>query len=77
MIPNMLGAYGEWAAGTMQDPPRFDVRALPLIAGIIAALLGLARVRPFDRLPLGAVALCLAGLIGSLRVDRPQPAPAG
>lgn len=51
---------------TMNDPPRFDVRALPLIAGIIAALLGLARVRPFDRLPLGAVALCLAGLIGSL-----------
>ena len=51
---------------TMSDPPRFDVRALPLIAGIIAALLGLARVRPFDRLPLGAVALCLAGLIGSL-----------
>lgn len=51
---------------TMSDPPRFDVRALPLIAGIAAALLGLARVRPFDRLPFGAVVLCLAGLIGSL-----------
>ncbi len=51
---------------TMNDPPRFDVRALPLIAGVIAALLGVVRVRPFDRLPLGAVVLCLAGLAGAL-----------
>ena len=26
MTPNMLGAYGEWAAGTMQDPPRLSFR---------------------------------------------------
>ncbi len=50
---------------TMNDPPRFDVRALPLIAGVIAAILGLIRIRPFDRLPLGAVTLCLAGMAGA------------
>ena len=26
MIANMLGAYGEWAAQTMQDPPRLSFR---------------------------------------------------
>jgi dienelactone hydrolase len=26
MIPNMIGAYGEWAAGTMPDPPRMSFR---------------------------------------------------
>jgi len=26
MTPNMLGGYGEWAAGTMQDPPRLSFR---------------------------------------------------
>ena len=26
MPPNMIGAYGEWAAGTMQDPPRVSFR---------------------------------------------------
>lgn len=26
MIPNMLGAYGEWAARSMQDPPRLSFR---------------------------------------------------
>src|SRR6185369_15071972 len=26
MIPNMIGAYGEWAAQTMQDPPRLSFR---------------------------------------------------
>ncbi len=51
---------------TMTDPPRFDVRALPVIAGVIAAILGLIRIRPFDRLPLGAVTLCLAGMAGAL-----------
>ncbi|MDO8677384.1 MAG: hypothetical protein Q7R30_02315 [Acidobacteriota bacterium] len=51
---------------TMNDPPRFDLRALPLIAGVLAALLGLLRVRPFSRLPLNAVGLCLAGVSGAL-----------
>ena len=26
MPPNMIGAYGEWAAGMMQDPPRMSFR---------------------------------------------------
>ena len=26
MVPNMIGAYGEWAAQTMQDPPRLSFR---------------------------------------------------
>ncbi len=26
MTPNMLGAYGEWAAGTIPDPPRLSFR---------------------------------------------------
>src|SRR5437667_5100711 len=26
MTPNMIGAYGEWAANTMQDPPRLSFR---------------------------------------------------
>ncbi len=30
---------------TMNDPPRFDVRALPLMVGFVAALAGLAGVK--------------------------------
>src|SRR6478752_1741776 len=26
MAPNMIGAYGEWAAQAMQDPPRWSLR---------------------------------------------------
>jgi hypothetical protein len=51
---------------TMNDPPRFDVRAIPVFAGAVVAVLGLLRVKPFDRLPFNAVVLCLAGLSGAL-----------
>jgi hypothetical protein len=51
---------------TMNDPPRFDVRAVPVLFGFLAALLGLARVRPFARLPLPLVVLCLAGISSAL-----------
>jgi len=51
---------------TMNDPPRFDVRAVPVIAGVVSAVLGLLRIRPFDRLPFGTVTLCLAGVAGAL-----------
>ena len=50
---------------TMNDPPRLDPRALPLVAGVVAALFGVAGVRPFNRLPLGLVGLCLAGMSGA------------
>jgi dienelactone hydrolase len=33
MTPNMLGAYGEWAATTMQDPPRLSFR-LPMFQNV-------------------------------------------
>jgi hypothetical protein len=51
---------------TMNDPPRFDPRALPVIAGAVTALLAIAGLRPFRDLPLNAVVLCLAGLSGAL-----------
>ncbi len=35
MIPNMLGAYGEWAAQTMPDPPRLSFRQ-PAFTGVEA-----------------------------------------
>ena len=51
---------------TMSDPPSLDARALPIVAGVAAALLGMAGVAPFRRLPMNAVLLCLSGLVGSL-----------
>lgn len=51
---------------SMNDPPRLDPRALPVVGGVVAALLGVVGVRPFNRLPLNAVALCLAGVAGAL-----------
>ena len=53
---------------TMNDPARFDVRAIPVLMGFTAAVLGLARVRPFARLPLPVVGLCMAGIAGALAV---------
>ncbi len=50
---------------TMNDPPRFDVRAVPVIAGFAAALLALARVGVFARLPLTLVLFALAGVAGA------------
>lgn len=50
---------------TMNDPARFDVRALPLMFGVAAAILALCGVRPFRRLPLNVVLMCLAGMAGA------------
>jgi hypothetical protein len=50
---------------SMSDPPRFDVRAAPIVFGVLASLLGVCRVRPFQRLPFSLVVLCLAGLSGA------------
>ena len=50
---------------TMNDPPRFDVRAVPVMAGFVAALLGIARVGVFARLPLTLVLFALAGVAGA------------
>ncbi|MGH9386328.1 MAG: hypothetical protein ACRD2N_18795 [Vicinamibacterales bacterium] len=51
---------------TMNDPPRFDVRALPVLGGFAIAVLAVARVKALARLPLNAVVFCLAGIVGAL-----------
>ena len=51
---------------TMSDPPRFDIRAMPIIFGVLASCLAVVQVRPFRRLPLNLVGFCLAGLSGAL-----------
>lgn len=50
---------------TLNDPPRFDVRALPLLMGFAAALLGILRVRLFRNLPLNLTLLCLSAVTGA------------
>lgn len=50
---------------TMNDPPRFDVRALPVMFGVLAAILALCGVPPFRRLPMNVVLMCLAGMAGA------------
>ena len=51
---------------TMNDPPRFDARALPVLAGALVALLAVAGVPRLRDLPVGPVLFCLAGISGSL-----------
>jgi hypothetical protein len=51
---------------TMNDPPRFDPRALPVLGGFVIALLGIARVRRFSRLPLNLCAFGVASIVGAL-----------
>jgi hypothetical protein len=51
---------------TMNDPPRFDPYAVPLLAGASIAVLAAAGVPRLRQLPLGLVFFCLAGLAGSL-----------
>ena len=43
MTPNMIGAYGDWAARAMQDPPRLSFRQ-PMF-GNVDAWRGVARAR--------------------------------
>jgi len=50
---------------TINDPPRFDPRALPVMAGFAAALLAIARVGVFARLPLTVVLFAIAGVAGA------------
>ena len=51
---------------TMNDPPAFDVRSLPIIGGILAALAGLFGLGRLRSLPLNASVLALAGLTGAI-----------
>ncbi len=43
MTPNMIGAYGEWAAGIVQDPPRLSFRQA--MFSNVDAWRGVARAR--------------------------------
>lgn len=51
---------------TMNDPPRIDIRAVPIVVGVVVSLLGASRVHPFRQLPFNLVAFCLAGISGAL-----------
>jgi hypothetical protein len=51
---------------TVQDPPRFDPRAVLVIGGIAIAVLALMRVPGFRRVPAGPALFCAAGLAGAL-----------
>jgi hypothetical protein len=51
---------------TVQDPPRFDPRAILVVGGIAIAVLALLRVPWFRDLPAGPALFCAAGLAGAL-----------
>jgi hypothetical protein len=51
---------------SVQDPPRFDVRAVMVIVGFVAAILALVRFPLARRLPLGVVVMCVAAVAGGL-----------
>jgi hypothetical protein len=50
---------------SMSDPPRWEPRAIPIVAGIVVAVLALAGVRRFRQVPMNVAVLCLAGLAGA------------
>jgi hypothetical protein len=51
---------------TMNDPPQFDARALPIFIGAIASVLAVVGVPRLRNLPLAPVLFCLAGILPSL-----------
>jgi len=51
---------------TMNDPPAFDVRSLPIVFGVAAALAGAIGVPGVRRLPLNVCVLVLAGLTSAV-----------
>jgi hypothetical protein len=51
---------------TVNDPPRFDVYALPVMAGAVVAILGLAGVPRLRSLPLAAVLTFFATIAGAV-----------
>ena len=51
---------------TVQDPPRFDIRAVLVVAGVIAAAGGLLNAPFLRRLPLSLVVCCFGAIVGGL-----------
>lgn len=56
---------------TMNEPPRFDPYALPILVGAIASVLAIARVPRFRELPLAAVLFFLATISSALVARAP------
>jgi hypothetical protein len=50
---------------TVNDPPRFDVFALPVLAGTAVAVLSICGVPRLRMVPLAAVIFFFAGIAGS------------
>jgi len=51
---------------TVQDPPRFDIRSVLVVAGFGASLLALVGVPIARRLPLGVAIMSVAAVAGGL-----------
>jgi hypothetical protein len=51
---------------TMNDPPAFDVRSLPILFGVAAAIAGVIGISGLRRLPLNVCVLALAGLTSAV-----------
>jgi len=51
---------------TVQDPPRFDIRSVLVVAGFGGSLLALLRVPIVRRLPLGVAVMSVAAVAGGL-----------
>jgi hypothetical protein len=51
---------------TVQDPPRFDPRAMLVVGGIVVAVLALLRVPWCRNVPAGLALFCVASLAGAL-----------
>src|SRR5262249_13953032 len=51
---------------TVQDPPRFDPRAILVVVGVVVAVLGLLRVPVCRDVPAGPALFCAAGIAGAL-----------
>src|SRR4029453_1679967 len=51
---------------TVQDPPRFDPRAMLVVGGVVVAGLALLRIPWFRDVPGGPALFCAAGLAGGL-----------
>ena len=63
-ITNILGSLA--MVITMTDPPTLDIRAVPVVGGMLVATLGLMGVPTLRTMPLGASALVLSGVTGAL-----------
>ena len=63
-VSNILGSLA--MVITMTDPPTLDIRAVPVVGGMLAATLGLVGTPTLRAMPLGASAIVLSGVTGAL-----------